>query len=44
MYFMICHTANLAGYGEFIEVVAGLHKGILEKNPDFFESVNSFRN
>lgn len=42
MYFVICHTANLAGYWEFIEVVLGLHRDILQKNPDFFESVNSF--
>lgn len=43
MYFMICHTAKLAEYGEFIDVVAGLHRSILEKHADFFDGISVLR-
>lgn len=43
MYFVICHTAKLAEYGEFKEVVAGLHKNILEKHADFFDGIGVLR-
>ncbi|MBL8016011.1 MAG: hypothetical protein JNK43_01980, partial [Ignavibacteria bacterium] len=43
MYFMICHTAKLAEYGEFIDIVAGLHRSILEKHADFFDGISVLR-
>ena len=43
MYFVICHSAKLAGYGEFTDVVAELHKSILEKHPGFFYSYKTLR-
>lgn len=44
MYFMICHTARISGYEEFIDIVSDLHRSILSKHPDFFDGLNSFGN